>query len=202
MAGASTSRSLTEAEQTALLYEVLDEETVSEYSSDSDSDIDPDYTQFVTPGTRAISDSDSDSDTDETQEVNVHVPSVGVSTQFVWNDIDKFPASQETFCDVSGPQFDTDELDVVSAFENIFGISLVQLIVDETNRYAQQEISKSIRPHTCRSRFRKWEDVTVEEMYVVLALIMLTGIVQKPTLRSYYSKNRLLYTPFFLRLCL
>jgi hypothetical protein len=121
MSGASTSCYLTEAEQTALLYEVLDEETVSEYSSDSDSDIDPDYTQFVTPGTCAI----SDSDTDETQEVNAHVPPVGVSTQFVWNDIDTFPASQETFYGVSGPQFDTDELDVVSAFENIFGISLV-----------------------------------------------------------------------------
>jgi hypothetical protein len=26
---------------------------------------------------------------------------------------------------------------------------------------------------------------------------MLTGIVQKPTLRSYYTKNRLLFTPFF-----
>jgi hypothetical protein len=37
----------------------------------------------------------------------------------------------------------------------------------------------------------------VDEMYVVLALIMLTGIVQKPTLRLYYAKNRLLFTPFF-----
>jgi hypothetical protein len=32
------------------------------------------------------------------------------------------PASQETFCNVYGPQFDTTELDVVSAFENIFDI--------------------------------------------------------------------------------
>jgi hypothetical protein len=33
---------------------------------------------------------------------------------------------------VYGPQFDTAELHVMSAFENIFDISLVQLIVDET----------------------------------------------------------------------
>jgi hypothetical protein len=92
---------------------------------------------------------------------------------------------------------DTAELDVVSAFESIFDISLVQLIVDETNRYAQQEISKIVRPLTFRSRIRKWEDVTLDEMYVVLAVIMLTGIDQRPTLRSYYSKNRLLFTPFF-----
>jgi hypothetical protein len=85
----------------------------------------------------------------------------------------------------------------VSTFENIFDNDLVQHIVDETNKYAQQEIAKSVRPLTFRSRIRKWEDVTVHEMYVVLALIMLTGIVRKPTLRSYYAKNRLLFTPFF-----
>jgi hypothetical protein len=34
-------------------------------------------------------------------------------------------------------------------------------------------------------------------MYVVLALFMLIGIVQKPTLRSYYAKNRLQFTPYF-----
>jgi hypothetical protein len=67
---------------------------------------------------------------------------------------DSFPASRETFCNVHGPQFDTAELDVVSVFENIFDIVLVQLTVDETNKYAQQEISKSIKPLTFRSRIR------------------------------------------------
>jgi hypothetical protein len=38
------------------------------------------------------------------------------------------------------PQFDTTELDVMSALENIFDIPLVQLIVEETDRYAQQQI--------------------------------------------------------------
>jgi hypothetical protein len=96
-----------------------------------------------------------------------------------------------------GPQFDTADLDVVSAFESIFDISLVQLIVDERNRYAQQEISKIARPLSFHSRIRKWEDVTLDEMYVVLAIIMLAGIAQRPTVRSYYSKNRLLFTPFY-----
>jgi hypothetical protein len=45
---------------------------------------------------------------------------------------------------VYGPQFNTAELDVVSVFEDIFDITLVQFIVDEINKYAQQEISKSI----------------------------------------------------------
>ena len=34
-------------------------------------------------------------------------------------------------------------------------------------------------------------------MYVVLALFMLMGIIQKPTLRSYFSKNFILATPIF-----
>jgi hypothetical protein len=129
--------------------------------------------------------------------MRISLPTVDwkVSRTVVWEDIDSFPASRESFCGVCGPQFDTAELDV-SAFESIFDISLVQLIVDETNRYAQQEISKIARPLTFRSRIRQWENVTLDEMYVVLALIMLTGI-QRPTLRSYYSKNRLLFTPFF-----
>jgi len=34
-------------------------------------------------------------------------------------------------------------------------------------------------------------------VYVVLALFMLMGIIQKPTLRSYFSKNYILATPIF-----
>jgi hypothetical protein len=176
---------------------VLDGEIISECSSDNESVFDCDYTQLVTAGTHALSDTESDNGTDERHEVIVHVGLGGVSSSFVWENIDSFPASQETFCNVYGPQFDTAELVVVSVFENIFDIVLVQLIVDETNKYAQQEISKSIKPRTFSSRIRKWEDVTVDKMYVVLALFMLTGIVQKPTLRSYYAKNHLLFTPYF-----
>jgi hypothetical protein len=47
------------------------------------------------------------------------------------------------------------------------------------------------------SRIRKWEDVTADELYVVLALFMLMGTVQEPTLRSHHSKNWLLFTLFF-----
>jgi hypothetical protein len=77
----------------------------------------------------------------------------------------------------------------VSAFENNFDIALMQLIVDETNRYAQKEILKIIITFTFYSRIRKWEDVTADELYMVLALFMLMGIVQAPKLRSYNSKN-------------
>jgi hypothetical protein len=66
-----------------------------------------------------------------------------------------------------------------------FLTALMQLNIGETNGYAQQEISKVVRPFTFCSRIRKWEDITVDEMYVVLAVFMLMGIEQKPTLISY-----------------
>jgi hypothetical protein len=44
----------------------------------------------------------------------------GVASKFVWENTDSFPASQETFCDVHGPQFDTAELDTVSSFAKQF----------------------------------------------------------------------------------
>jgi len=42
-----------------------------------------------------------------------------------------------------------------------------------------------------RSRVNEWQPVTAEEIFVVLALFMLTGIVQRPSLRLYLSQNQL-----------
>jgi hypothetical protein len=98
MAGPSTSRALMELEQIEVLNEVLDDENISEYSSDDDNVFDNDYTQLVTPGTHVISDSDNGSD--ERREEIVRVGLGGVSSKFVWENVDSFPASRETFCNV------------------------------------------------------------------------------------------------------
>ena len=47
------------------------------------------------------------------------------------------------------------------------------------------------------SRMRDWKPVTKDEMYVVLALFMPMGLIQKPTLSSYFSKKYILATPIF-----
>lgn len=46
--------------------------------------------------------------------------------------------------DVYDPLSGTVELVVVSAFQNIFDVSPMQLIIGETNRYSQQEIKKKV----------------------------------------------------------
>ena len=70
-------------------------------------------------------------------------------------------------------------------------------IVNETNRYANDFINSKLEQLKPRSRVNNWKDVTVDEMYVFFALQMLMGIVQKPTLKSYFFKNPLLETAIF-----
>jgi len=72
----------------------------------------------------------------------------------------------------------------------------VELIVRETNTYAAQK-TQARRFIPLHSRMRDWKPVTKDEMYVVLALFMQIGIIQKPTLRSYFSKICILATPIF-----
>ena len=40
-----------------------------------------------------------------------------------------------------------------------------------------------------------WASVTESEIYTVLGMFLLMGIVQKPTARSYFSKRRVISTP-------
>jgi hypothetical protein len=63
---------------------------------------------------------------------------------------------------------------------------LVELIVRETNTYYSTKKTSFI---PLRSRKWDWKPVTKDEMYVVLALFMLMQIIQKPKLRSYFSKK-------------
>jgi hypothetical protein len=69
----------------------------------------------------------------------------------------------------------------MSAYGNIFDIlPFVQLLVDETN--AEQEMLESVS--LSYFALGLGSDVTVDEMYMVLAHCVLMDIVQKPTLRS------------------
>jgi hypothetical protein len=86
-------------------------------------------------------------------------------------------------------------IDIVQTFLLFFTEDFVNNIVQETNTYAQQFICGKVFP--LRSPARQWVPVTVNEMYVVIALFLLMGIISKPTLNSYFSPKRLLYTPAF-----
>jgi len=106
---------------------------------------------------------------------------------------DKLCRVKGNFFDNCGPQ---NETHCAKVFKMFFDDELVELIVRETNTYAAQKIqARSFIP--LRSRMRDWKPLTKDNMYVVLALFMLMGIIQNLTLRSYFSKNCILVTPIF-----
>jgi hypothetical protein len=53
------------------------------------------------------------------------------------------------------------------------------------------------RLFTFRSLVRQWAPVAENEIYVVLGLYLLMGIIQKPTLQTYFSRKRILSTQGF-----
>jgi hypothetical protein len=68
-------------------------------------------------------------------------------------------------------------------------------LVLETNRYAQQFItSEQIKQH---SRVTAWHPTAKREIKIFLGLLLLMGIIKKPTIESYWSINPLYSTPIF-----
>jgi len=87
------------------------------------------------------------------------------------------------------------EADVMSYFDHYIPPELIEIVVDHTNLYAQQQIEKMPRPVTKYARSEEWKPVTVIEMKKFLGLIFLTGIVPKPKLELYWSTREIFRTP-------
>ena len=67
---------------------------------------------------------------------------------------------------------------------------LIQLMIIETNRYADQEINRR-RPLRRHSRYNKWKPVTAEEMKKFIGILFLMGIVKLPRIDLYWSRDSL-----------
>ena len=64
----------------------------------------------------------------------------------------------------------------------------------QTNLYAAQERAKNPDKH-----HTKWHDVTKDELKSFLSFNLAMGLVNKPTLVSYWSTDEIFLTPFFQR---
>jgi len=72
----------------------------------------------------------------------------------------------------------------------------VQIVVDETNRYADQYLEE--HPEKADDSYvGRWTAVTVQEMKLFFGLLILTGMVRKGSLSSYWSIEELISTPLF-----
>ena len=71
------------------------------------------------------------------------------------------------------------EADVMSYFDHYIPPGRIEIVDDQTNVYAQQQIAKMPCSFTKHARSEQWKPVTVIEMKKFLGLIFVTGIVQK-----------------------
>ena len=74
---------------------------------------------------------------------------------------------------------------------------LLLVIVDQTNRYAEQCIAVLDELRLPYSRVNAWQPLTLVELKQFLGLLFLTGIIKKPSIAEYWSVDVALETPYF-----
>lgn len=119
--------------------------------------------------------------------------------QDVWTDGTNFVPQIHAFHGKSGINVNTNGFEMVHYFKLFVDNDLINCLMTETNRYAAQWIQghpeEMAKP---RCRARDWRPVTSpEEMYHFLSLTLMMGIIKKPTIQLYWSKDPLYFTPLF-----
>lgn len=64
---------------------------------------------------------------------------------------------------------------------------LFETIATETNLFAQQTLSKTLKP---KSRAHDWRPTTKDEIKQLFGLILYMGLVKLPQINLYWSKDR------------
>ena len=146
--------------------------------------------------------SDSESANESDNESNISMPGpsrrqidVTPTTAFSKNDHQpRIPP----FTGNLGVQFAVEnEADVMSYFDHYIPPEPIEIVVDQTNLYTQQQIAKMPRPVTKHARSEEWKPVTVIEMKKFRGLNFVTGIVRKQKLKLYWSMRGIFQTPIF-----
>lgn len=106
--------------------------------------------------------------------------------------------SVHPFTQTSGPNHSLQSSSPADFFELFLDDDVVNLLVTQTNIYADQIIDARRNSGRLKkySRAKKWRAVTREEMKSFLALMFLMGIIKKPEIAMYWSTDPMLATPF------
>ena len=93
---------------------------------------------------------------------------------------------------------DTEGFEPINYFSLFLDDDLLQMFMEETNRYAAQWILEhEEQMRKPRARAKQWTPVTKEEMQTFIGQTLLMGLVKKPTLQMYWSRDVLYSTPVF-----
>ncbi|XP_054711133.1 piggyBac transposable element-derived protein 4-like [Uloborus diversus] len=100
----------------------------------------------------------------------------------------------------TGPNFTTAQpVTELDCFNLFFDERLLDIIVNETNAFAQKIIEKkqSESEPSTSCLIKPFQNITVDELMIFLSLVILMSIIRKPNLKMYFSTNTMLLTPFF-----
>lgn len=112
-----------------------------------------------------------------------------------WRDAHGTSPTQNEFSAAHGIQVDTEGFGHVDYIKLFLTDDIIQVLVQQTNLYAAQYIAG--RNISRRSRVQRWKPTDTAEMTKFIATIWLMGFIHKPTLESYWTKDRLLSSPVF-----
>lgn len=112
----------------------------------------------------------------------------GESLLFEWSPMETFRPQDEIFT----PEF-TGSVEChqtpYDAFRSFWDDSVIEHIVDETNRYARKIPSSAFQS--------EWSPTNAHEVMCLFAFWMMLGIVRMPTIKSCFSRDPLLKTEIF-----
>ncbi|XP_023229417.1 piggyBac transposable element-derived protein 4-like [Centruroides sculpturatus] len=123
------------------------------------------------------------------------------TTSDMWSFTPTAAREQFRFTGVPGVNISiTDPDDVIGIFEQLSNDRIVELIAEETNKYSEKKIQEATdSPLGLRkkSRMRSWKPTIPGEIRLLEGMFLLMGIVNKPTIQSFFSTNFLIKTPIF-----
>ena len=133
-------------------------------TADSDgSDIDVQEVESDLEEDESDSESDNDSNASDTIEWSDELEDF---------DIDEFSGRQEMKFNVP------DNVSANDFFSQLFGDSIMDIIVTETNRYARQKLSNT-------PRLEKWKDITKQELRAYFGICIIMGINNLPRIAHF-----------------
>jgi len=150
-------------------------DAVNEIVNDSDSDTDniPEFSSSEESESESVNESDNES------YISTLGPSrrqIGVTPTTGFFKNDRQPRIPP-FIGNLGMQFAVEnEADVMSYFDHYILPEPIEIVVDQTNLYAQQ-ITKMPHPITKHARSEEWKPETVIEMKKIFGWIFVTGII-------------------------
>jgi len=140
---------------------------------------------------RAVQDADADDSS-----VDNDADDTWSCPDFVWHPARHELPELHQFTGNVGMNVDVSDFSMADFYKLYLSPDLINHFVVQTNLYAQQFIaSHSDLPP--RSRVRRWHDTTPDEMRQFIGLVLLMGIIHKPVIEMYWSRDPLYATPLF-----